>query len=181
MKKVLGIIGNMITVLLIVIVGLAVAFLLQGRANPGETVSLMGYKMLTVLSGSMSPVFEPGDIIVVKSTGNKNIRAGDIITFEENGTLVTHRVAEVVKSDGKEMLKTKGDANNIKDSGMVDPEHVVGTYKFRIPYGGYVARFARSATGFILLIIVPSVLLIAGEIKNIIAASKKEDRQHTMQ
>ncbi len=179
MKKFLHLAGNIVSAILIVIMILAVILAVQGRRNPDGIASVMGYKMLTVLSGSMSPAFEPGDVIVVAPPKGE-IKQGDVITFREKSVLVTHRIAEIAQDGSSEVFKTKGDANNVEDDEPVDRGQIVGKYMFRIPYGGYVARFARSMWGFILLIAVPAVLLLAGELKNVFAILKDENKNHTV-
>jgi len=46
-----------------------------------------------------------------------------------------------------------------------------------IPYLGYLPHFAQSSLGFITLIIIPGVLIIIGEIWNIVRIKKKESEE----
>ena len=48
---------------------------------------------LTVLSGSMIPTFDPGDVVVVRDTDAEHLQVGDVITFQpvsDDPRLTTH-------------------------------------------------------------------------------------------
>jgi len=176
-KKIFKWVGNILFLLLIFIVASSFYSALQAKRNPGHIPSIMGYRLMTVLSGSMSPVIEAGDMIVAKNIDPENIEIGDVITYRvDQDTFVTHRVMEITEQEGKLAFKTKGDANNIDDQSLVTPEQVIGSLAFRIPYGGYISNFVRSPIGFILFILIPIILLIGGEIKSIIKELKKDKK-----
>lgn len=103
---------------------------------------------LTVLSGSMSPALDPGDIIVVKGVAEKEVcqelKIGDIVTyFPESGSadLITHRVKSKQSGafdDGTNCrLITQGDANNSPDDALVTPEQVRGKFMYGVPKVGW--------------------------------------------
>lgn len=170
MKKVFKWTGNLILSLLIIVVFFSFLSSIQAKKNPGHIPSIMGYKIMTVLSGSMRPVLEPGDMIVAKEVDAKDIQIEDVITYKINeSTLVTHRVTEKIEEDGRIMFKTKGDANNTKDSYLILPDQLVGVLVFNIPKGGYFANFIRSPLGFATLIILPILYLLVGEVKTILS------------
>ena len=181
-RKILKWIGNIIFVFLIVIAVLSIYSGIQARRHPGVVPSILGYKPMSVLSGSMRPLLEPGDMIVVKDVDYKNVNTGDVITFKVNGTtLVTHRVVDIVEKNGKISFRTKGDANNTEDSELITPERLVGVLAFSIPKGGYIGNFIRSPIGFVLLILLPIFFLIGGEIKTMLSVmneDKNEDTNH---
>ena len=69
---------------------------------------LFGCRPVVVLSGSMRPTYEVGTIIYYKKVDEGQLKAGDIITYKLNSTLVTHRIKRI--ENGKYV--TQGDANN---------------------------------------------------------------------
>lgn len=179
MKTVIKWVGNILTVILIVIVACSVMLVYQSRTAPGKVPSVMGFKPLTVLSGSMSPSLLPGDMIVARYIDPGSIEAGDVITYRvDERTLVTHRVVEVVRENGLLAFRTRGDANNTDDPELVPADKVIGSMVFKIPYAGYVGRFVRTPVGFIALILLPALLLMALEGKNVLSElSQKEDKE----
>lgn len=101
-----------------------------------------GSTPMTVLTGSMSPAYPPGTLIIVKPLDAHDIRIGDAITYQlESGkpVVVTHRVVAITTgSDGRILFTTQGDANNTADAARVIPEQVRGKVWYSIPYLGYV-------------------------------------------
>jgi signal peptidase len=178
MKAVFRWINTAVTVILVLVLASSVFLIFQSRVNPTHKVpSIMGYKPLTVLSGSMSPLLQPGDVIVARETKPEDVKVGDVITYRvDKKTLVTHRVVEILNKGGEIAFKTRGDANNVDDPEPVSPERLVGRLAFKFPRAGYLGRFVRTFKGFVLLVMLPTVLLIAGEMRNILAELSRESK-----
>ena len=121
-----------------------------------------------VQSGSMEPSIKTGALVVIRPSSEYHI--GDVIMFgEDTKTQVptTHRiVADEVRS-GVFYYTTKGDANEDPDPQAVAQSAVKGKVLFSIPYLGYLLDFAKKPLGFALLVGVPAVLVIYGEIEKI--------------
>ena len=130
-----------------------------------------------VLSDSMSPAIEAGGVVFVSEVPTAQIGGDDVITFERGGreSRVTHRVVEVVERDGQRRFRTKGDANEDPDPGLVAPQQVVGVVLFSVPYVGYVTSFAQTRFGILALVVVPAVLLVASELWDLLAATAPEE------
>lgn len=130
---------------------------------------LFGHPVLTVLSGSMSPTFRPGDLVVDDPLGPAKagrLAAGDVITFHVSGSskeLITHRIAGVrALPDGQVAYQTKGDANNAPDEELVAPSQVVGTYTRRVPFAGYALEAIRTKAVFFGVVLLPLLYIGAG-------------------
>lgn len=127
-------------------------------------------KFMTVTGNSMVPTITESDIVVVNKLDTRP-DIGDIISFKhvfevdgKNQTLiVTHRVVKAV--DGGYI--TQGDAYSKPDGFTVSPEDVIGTLFFKIPYIGIPVHFARTGMGLITLVILPALILIVQEIREI--------------
>ncbi|MWV41696.1 signal peptidase I [Natrialba sp. INN-245] len=133
-----------------------------------------------VLTGSMAPAIDPGDVVVVDETDPATIESGDVITFARDGTNtpVTHRVVGVADAGGGLAFETKGDANSEVDAGLVPAENVLGVVVLTIPYIGYVIQMTNSTAGFLLLVVVPIVLFAASELWALFR-SAREDGERT--
>ncbi len=160
----LSYIWNLIKWLLV----LAVAFMVSVLSLPLFTP----YRLLVVLSGSMAPTLEVGDAILVRS-GPAAIQPNDIITFRREGQLVTHRVVEI----GPGQFTTKGDANNAPDLEPVPSATVEGKFVLRLPFMGYFIYFARTPLGWLTLVVIPAAVLIAGEVKSLLAGRGTSKRE----
>ncbi len=145
-------------------------------------VRLTGLKVYTVLSGSMEPTYHVGSLIYVKNAEHRRIKSGDVITFMLNeNTVATHRVTEVIpdkKEPGIYCYRTKGDANESEDAGLVEHRNVIGTPVLTIPYLGYVAGCIQSPPGRYAAISVGAILLLLVFIPDFIAAGHKKSKQN---
>jgi signal peptidase I len=160
-KKIKKFISSSITVVLYLVLFTMIIVVVSSKAAGGEP-EIFGKQIKTVLSGSMEPGIQTGSIIAVKPGGDMTrFKKGDVITFkQEENMLVTHRVAEVMKSGDHIMYKTKGDNNDAADLEPVLSENVVGEYTgFTIPYLGYFMNIMNSKNGAFLFII-PGILLL---------------------
>lgn len=119
-----------------------------------------------VLSGSMVPTFDPGDVIFVSEVAPEDVEVGDIITFRArvgSTTLFTHRVIEVLEDGGRLRWRTQGDANEDPDPFVIHPEMLVGEYDFQIPYWGHLVNAIRSKLGYVVFILLPAAIVIVRE------------------
>ena len=153
--------GIFLCVILIPILLVNVTMIFKSLIHSDKVPTFGGYAPLIVLTDSMFPEIQSGDLIVVRSVEASQVEEGDVISFfdpDGNGTsVVTHRVV-TVQADGS--FITKGDANNTEDESAVPTENLVGRYQFRIAGAGNVAMFLQSTTGLIVCVAVPLVLLV---------------------
>lgn len=134
-----------------------------------------------VLSGSMQPTIEAGDVVVVAETPAERIEAGDVMAFDRvdgDDKRTTHRVVEVIERDGDRYFRTKGDANEEPDSSLVPANAVIGTVQFTIPEVGRLFSVANSDAGVIAFVAVPGFLLAASELWTLVAAARADGGDH---
>ncbi len=165
-------IWNVISTILVVLVVLCAVFLMGSR--------LLGYRVFTVISGSMEPKYSVGDLIYVKDVDVDTIKVGDPITFVLNEDLVvaTHTVVEI-DAENKHFY-TKGEANEIADSAPVHFNNVIGVPQFSIPKLGYVSDFIQNPPGMYITIAAISVFILLAFLPDMFGRKKQEDA-HTEQ
>ena len=99
------------------------------------------YKPTVIVSNSMHPIFNRGDIVIVEKINTENcevLKKYDIIEYKLNNTIIAHRIIYIEKhNDGSTLYITKGDNNNTSDKEKVKPNQIIGVVKFRIPKVGY--------------------------------------------
>jgi signal peptidase len=112
---------------------------------------LVGWSAMVVTSGSMSPTFDPGAVVLVAPVDPDHLVMRDIVTFRDPGGFTTHRIVGVTSSivDGKttRSFTTRGDANEDADPQTLDYRNVVGQARFAVPHLGYVVGFVKSPVG----------------------------------
>jgi signal peptidase len=182
LKWITTVLANTLFILALVFMAVLVFSLLQSRVT-GSPPTIAGHHLYVVLSGSMSPAFEAGGLVVVRPAEAEEIVVGDIITYWEPGEgakLTTHRVVEVEDENGLQFI-TKGDANEVVDQEPVPAENLVGKVVFAIPYAGYVADFAQSPQGLVTLVIIPGILIIVFEARNLLRYAAELEREKLAQ
>lgn len=104
----------------------------------------------------MEPTIKTGSIIFYKDIPHEELKIGDIITFESNGTFVTHRIVNISSDE----IETKGDANNVNDPKKINTNQVVGKVsKYIIPFLGYYIQFVDNNIAISLTVVIVILLL----------------------
>lgn len=166
--------------LLCIVLLLFVFFLVfQMVKHPEEPPSILGYQPFTVLSNSMQPSFETGDMVIVKSVNPSEIKVSDVITFQGENKYITHRVVDVIAENGSTRFVTKGDNNNVNDEKLVTSSSLVGKQIFLIANAGFIANFVSGPIGFVLIIILPLAGYIGLELYERIKKSYHSRRINT--
>jgi signal peptidase len=126
----------------------------------------LGYQTSTMLTGSMAPLINPGDVVVSVAKPASELRTGDIITYGipvDDRRIETHRIVEIIRNaNGTTAVRTKGDANNGADPWTaVLQEDTVHVQAVTIPYLGTAIRTLRDPIVLkVLMYGAPAVLVI---------------------
>ena len=164
LHKVLTVIGTVLCIILIPILIINCTLIIKSFTSE-EVPSVAGKLPLIVLTDSMYPVIQSGDLIICSTAQPEEIETGDVIAFFDpagNGTtIVTHRVLEVTELDGRTAWRTKGDNNNTEDRLLVTGEKLVAVYEgTRLAGFGNVALFMQTTPGLIVCVVCPILLLV---------------------
>lgn len=103
---------------------------------------LIGWHTTTVMTGSMEPAIQTGDLVVSRMIDPPELRPGQVVLVNDpdhHGRLRLHRLHAV---DGSELI-TKGDANPEVDSSPVGRADVLGIGALRVPWIGIPIPDAR--------------------------------------
>lgn len=156
MNAVKKIVETIIMLLLVLTLFINVSNYIQVKILHKNIATINGYAFLEVASGSMEPVLNVGDLVVI-NTKDKEINENDVITYSSSdGSFVTHRVMENLDSG----LITKGDANNAKDNDIVKSENVIGKYIFKVPHFGILVSSLQNPLTLILILIIGIIICI---------------------
>jgi len=130
---------------------------------PDEVPSFLGYKPFIVLSGSMEPEFYSGDLVLAREVVTSDLKVGDVISYREGQSVITHRILEITEEQGRKFI-TKGDHNNVIDRNPVTEDQVEGRYLFHVSKLGNFAIFMQTPLGMVIFIACPLVLFILYDI-----------------
>jgi signal peptidase len=156
---------------------LSVTAVLLGLGTLAVIMHLHGTKFLSVQSGSMVPTFSKGSLVIVAAIPYQQYKVGDIITYTNPSNTkeaISHRIVEVKTSNGKPTgeVVTKGDANGQRDK-AIPVEAIVGKVDYHIPDIGYFYNFIMQPLGLLLVIYIPALSVIIGEVKRLITYYKR--------
>lgn len=106
----------------------------------------LGIGATTVLTGSMRPAIDPGDLVITRISEGSTIGVGDIVIAKSGDISIAHRVVEVRDLNGLNRLTTKGDANATIDTDpvMVSASQAIPRVIWRIPSAGNSLSFLAS-------------------------------------
>lgn len=204
-KKILNIVLDVvIAIILIFAVFLAVCSIRSKVKGYSGYTEIFGTAYVAVASGSMDaekPSYVPegklegfakGDLIKIKLIDEnkaKQLDVGDVITFSTNTieegkyVLNTHRIVEIIGAEGNaSAYVTKGDnpdTNPVNDPLPVLPSEVIGVYEGKAPGVGHVMLFMGTSTGFFVCIVLPTLLIVAYCVVNLILVIRKEKKVQT--
>ena len=145
-KRGLSLLQMAMTVLLAVLLFCNLSLFLSQKITGNAGATVFGFSLAVVASGSMDPALSVDDLVLIQAKEAYSV--GDIITFERDGVLVTHRIAGIQQED----FLTKGDANAVMDQAPVAQEQIVGKVIVVIPYVGKVLSWLRTPLGMTLLV-----------------------------
>lgn len=177
LKKILTI----IKILGLVVVSILVAMTVIQRLFP-QADGLLGFKTFVIVSPSMKPSLQVGDVILTKTIEAKNIKVSDVITYEGEsaefkGKFITHKVNQIATEEGDLIFYTKGTNNILVDPVAVYPDQIQGKVIYKFFVLSLISKIIRNTFGFIVFIILPLSILFIFEIMDI----RKELRERRKQ
>ncbi len=165
------------TIIAIVLMALSLAFTIYVTVctMTGKVVNVFGYSVLKVETGSMEPTLHVDDFIIIKRCDPSKVKAGDIISFystakETEGMLITHRVMRRVSFD---KYVTRGDANPVNDSVLVQSKDILGVYVRKSGVYKWLGSFANTNKLFLLFVLLPLILVSVYELRSMLFIAKE--------
>lgn len=130
----------------------------------------IGWRPYTVLTGSMRPGVQPGDVVMDRPINITDAHVGDVVTFSDpsrKGVLVTHRIRAIAHGPEMTQVETRGDANNTSERWTIATKDRVGLVVYVLPKVGHVATIIRNPVGILGLVVLPIILIAAGVLRKI--------------
>lgn len=162
-NPVLKLINNIVYVILFLIVDSVLFVVILQRASNND-IALGGIRIFNIVSESMVPKYNIGDVLVVKSIEPQNIKVGDDIAYigQEstfNQKIVTHQVIKIDYENGEYIFHTKGIANILEDP-LVHQNQVFGKVVYKIWILSLISKILSNVYVVFFGIFVPIVILI---------------------
>ena len=175
--KTVTVIGILLCILLLPLLIINVTLIVKSFVYPNEVPSFLGYKPFIVLSGSMEPEFYSGDLVLVKEVATNTLQVGDVISYREGNSVITHRIVEITESTSGRKFTTKGDNNNVNDRNQVLESMVEGQYLLHVSKLGNFAIFMQTPIGMVIFIACPLALFILYDVLRRIFFDRKKNQK----
>lgn len=177
-NPVLKLINNIVYVILFLIVASVLFVVILQRASNND-IALGGIRIFNIVSESMVPKYNIGDVLVVKSIEPQNIKVGDDIAYigQEstfNQKIVTHQVIKIDYENGEYIFHTKGIANILEDP-LVHQNQVFGKVVYKIWILSLISKILSNVYVVFFGIFVPMVILIFWTILKLKGLTGEED------
>ena len=128
---------------------LIILFIINLILSFEENTHIFGIYMFNIVSESMEPTLKINDVVVVKKCEATQLQKGDIITFQQDGRTISHRILDITKDKNIIKFRTKGDNNEIPDSDLVPESQVYGKVVFSIKKIGKIICYIQNIRGLI--------------------------------
>ena len=128
---------------------LIILFIINLILSFEENAHILGIYMFNIVSESMEPTLEINDVVVVKTCEATQLQKGDIITFQQDGRIISHRILDITKDKNIIKFRTKGDNNEIPDSDLIPEGQVYGKVLFSIKKIGKIISYIQNIRGLI--------------------------------
>lgn len=181
-NKIFQIVYKILRTIFFVFFGLYLVFILLQRVS--NNASIFGYRIFNVASDSMKPVYEIGDVLLVKEVDSSMLQIGDDITYlgqsgDFAGKIITHRLIEIEQTGSTTKYRTKGIANEVEDP-KITSDQIYGKASRKLGVLSMISKVVRNKFGFFFLIFIPLVLVLFLEVADTVMdfiEVKKEKRE----
>lgn len=162
MRKVVEIVSKIIYQILVIICLIVAAIIIFQKVSDSNR-SIAGYRIFRVITGSMEPEYDVGEVVISKEVDPKNIKVGDDIVYlgtygEYNGKIIMHSVVSIeTDENGNLNFHAKG----LRSSSVEDPQikgsQIYGVVKFK---SGILTVLYKLATNIYSLFAIISILVL---------------------
>lgn len=125
--------------------------------------SLAGYRIFRVVTGSMLPEYDIGEVVICKKVDGSEIKEGNDIVYkgstgELKGKIIMHEVVKIEVNEDKNLIfHAKGTRNAQEDPDQIREDQIYGVVKFK---SGILTLLYKLATSIYSSFIIITILVI---------------------
>ena len=175
-NKVLRILAMIIKAIVSFFIIIVVSIIFIQRISDNK-LTLGGYSIYTIITESMVPKYNVGDMVIAKKIPITELKVNDDIVYLGNkndfaGKIVTHQIIEIEKKGNELYFHTKGIANMIEDP-LVEENQILGNVIMKGTILSLISKIVNNPYGFYFVIFVPFAILLVMEIIDFIEEKKE--------
>ena len=176
MKNLLKIIWKVLKWVMSIFIVLIVSVIVIQRVSNNK-FTLGGYSIFTVVTQSMIPKYQVGDMLLAKSVDTSKLKVGDDVVYMGavgtfQGKIVTHQIVEIEEGSPRK-FHTKGINNMIEDP-VIDETQIFGKVVMKLTILSMISKVISNQFGFFFIIFVPIVVLVFGIVMDTVNDKKKK-------
>src|SRR5574344_2099536 len=156
------------------------AVVLVQRFSNNE-LSIGGIKIYNIVSESMLPKYQIGDILVAKNVDVSTLNVGDDIVYKGEkqdfaGKIVTHQIIKIEENNGEYTITTKGIANELEDP-TITGKQVQGKIVYKFIILSAVSKIVNNLFSMYFVIFIPVAIVIFLNVIKIVKGFKEVDKE----
>lgn len=176
-KSILKTIGEGLSITVIVLEVIVILFLILSKAS-GGIPSIFGHHMYVIVSPSMSPELEIGDVVISREYEGESLAVGDVIQYvgqrdDMQGKIITHEIISVSGEGEDAVIVTQGIAN-LEPDPPIRGSDVVAVMQYKTVVIDKIYGAVSTTAGFVFLVMLPMVGMIVFEIISLAKDIRKE-------
>lgn len=173
------IVGFVKTIITLVLILMLLVILVQRFSS--NDLSIGGIRVFTIISNSMLPDYEPGDILILKEENPSNIMIGDDVTYigkkgQVKDLVITHKVIDRREEEDKYYFTTQGTNNEIADP-EIDGSQIYGKVIYKTVLLSVLCKIMLKPAGYYILFMLVA-LVISYQIVSTIFNKDEEDEMN---
>ena len=148
---------------ILVVFCLIVAVVIIFQKISDSNKSIAGYRIFRVITGSMEPEYQVGEVVICKETEPKNISVCEDIVYlgkygEYNGKIIMHNVIKIETDlNGNLNFHAKGLQNNSVEDPLIRADQIYGVVKYK---SKILTVLYKLATNIYSVFVIISVLVL---------------------
>ena len=148
---------------ILVILCLIVAAVIIMQKVTANNKSIAGYRMFRVITGSMEPEYDVGEVVISKEIDPKKIKVGDDIVYlgkygDYNGKIIMHSVVGIdTDANGNLNFHAKGLHSSSVEDPQVKTDQIYGVVKYQSDILTILYKLATNIYSVFVIIIVLSL------------------------
>lgn len=135
-KKILKIVLKILYQIFMILCVLLILIIVFQKVTDSNR-SIAGYRIFRVITGSMEPEYDIGQVVISKETPANEIKVGDDIVYlgktgEYNGKIIMHEVIQIdTKENGSLNFHAKGLHSSSVEDPLINESQIYGVVKFK--------------------------------------------------
>ena len=162
MEKVVKIVSKILYQILVVVCLVVAAVIILQKVTDSNR-SIAGYRIFRVITGSMEPEYDVGEVVISKEVNPNSIKVGDDIVYlgtygEYNGKIIMHSVIAIdTDKNGNLNFHAKGLHSSSVEDPQIKANQIYGVVKFK---SEILTVLYKLATNIYSLFVIISVLVL---------------------